>query len=311
MNGSVTPTRAWDGLVTRTRVCDGDFGRRPYCVEVEVPTPNATHNTRGALHEIWRRTWRKADYLHLIWRRVLKESCGGKYVVDIGASVGPYALYFASRGCRVIAVDPDFRSFGHFTKGIEASRLGARIVPIHASISATVRSNSTLRFNSLDYGESHLITAMGRFSRAASSARWMRTNVPSVDLATILARFPRVDLLKVDVSGSEFSVICSGRTELASGKVRNLLVTADWNTLSTFQGRFLRAQIEGSGFRLAPGHRAIQSWSWDDFFARKSVGYPLYEWTQKEAVKSCSSSCSCFPTPRVGRLSLGGRGRVL
>jgi len=225
--------------------------------------------------------------------------------VDVGASVGPYALYFASRGCRVIAVEPDFRSFAHLQNGIQATRLGARVVPIHASVSATVRSNSTLRFNSLDYGESHLIAAMGRFFRAASSARWMRTTVKSVDLATILARFPQVDLLKVDVSGSEFSVICSGRTELASGKVRNLLVTADWNALSTFQGRFLRAQIEGSGFRMAPGHRAIQAWSWDDFFARRSVGYPLYEWTRKEAVKSCSTSCSCYPNLRMASRGTG------
>ena len=288
-----------DGVLTLAKVCDGDFGRRPSCVEVQVPTPNLTHNTRGALYEIWRRTWRKSNYLHLIWRRVLQESCRGKYVVDVGASVGPYALYFASRGCRVTAVEPDFRSFGHLQNGIQEARLGARITAIQASVSATVRSNSTLRFNALDYGESHLIAAMGRFSRAASSARWMRTSVQSVGLATTLARFPQVDLLKVDVSGSEFSVICSGRTELASGKVRNLLVTVDWNALSTFQGRFLRAQIEGSGFRLAPGHRAIQTWSWDNFFARNAVGYPLYEWTRKEAVKSCSSSCSCYPTLRV------------
>ncbi|MBE36426.1 MAG: hypothetical protein CMI16_12865 [Opitutaceae bacterium] len=289
-----------DGVTSFSRVCDGDFGRPPFCVDVQVPTPNLTHNTRGALHDIWRGVWHRGSYLHLLWRRVMQESCKGKYVVDIGASVGPYAMYFASRGCQVIAVEPDFRSFKHLRNGIEAARIGARIKPIHAAVSAAARGNSTMRFNSLDYGESHLIAAMGRFSRAASHARWMRTTVKAIDLATILSRLPRVDLLKVDASGSEFSVVCSGRGELANGKVRNLLVTADWNALSSFQGRFLRAQIESSGFRLAPDHRSVQTWSWNDFFARKSVGYPLYEWTRAEAVKSCAASCSCYPSSRMG-----------
>lgn len=286
--------------LTMRRICDGDFGRQPYCIEVELPMPNRTHNTRGAVYEMWKRTWRKASYLHLIWRRTLHETCQGKHVVDVGASVGPYALYFASRGCHVVAVEPDWRSFGHLSSGRNASRLGARMRLIHAAISATPRNSSTLRLNNLDYGETHLISAMGRFVKATTH-RWMRTTVPALDLASVLGGLHRVDLLKIDVSGSELSVVCSARTMLSTGRVRNVLVTVDWNALSTFQGRFLRAQLEGSGFRMAPAHRAPQNWNWDDFFGHRSVGTVMYEWTESNAVRSCAASCSCYPLSRFDR----------
>ena len=259
--------------IDRRTICDGDFGRAPHCVNVLVPRPNSTDSHQGEVFKIWQRTWFEERHIHNLWRRTFAESCRAKQVVDIGASVGPYALYFASRGCGVLAVEPDWR-LAHLMR-LAAREQKLWLTISHTVISPTPRLNATLRWGHTDWSASHTVTSLARVPRPVSST-WSRVVVPTLSLDDLLERFSSVHLLKVEVSGSEFSVLCSGRHMLSAGRAKALLLTVDYHIISSSHGRLLRLQVEASGFRVAPSYRSISSWNWSSFFACFSGAHFVY-----------------------------------
>jgi FkbM family methyltransferase len=119
----------------------------------------------------------------------------GNTVVDIGANIGDTALYFAERGARVLAFEPEPTNYGKLLQNLALNpRLASRIQAFEEAVGVdgTVALRAGLR------GESGLYESGG-------------TALPahSVSLRTILERAgePHPFLLKADCKGSEFDIL--------------------------------------------------------------------------------------------------------
>lgn len=120
--------------------------------------------------------------------------------VDLGAWVGPTALYAAARGARVVAVDPDPAALDQLRRNIAANpSLGNRITVIDRAIHAapgTVRVGARRK-----PGDS-----MSSLLLAGAGTTWTaRTLTP----AALAARLPRDEprVIKIDIEGAEYDLL--------------------------------------------------------------------------------------------------------
>lgn len=125
-------------------------------------------------------------------------------IVSIGANIGAFSL-FAAEVCRdatIYAYEPDPDNFAALVHNIAEGGLTARIVAVNAAV-AGHRGNVTLSGSET---LSHICVAEDPNTCIASSTHERLRSVPAVTLADACAPFAHVDLLKVDVEGSEFEV---------------------------------------------------------------------------------------------------------
>ncbi len=135
----------------------------------------------------------------------------GQEVWDLGANVGVFSLAAASRGAKVLAVEPDpfLADLIRRTSRLEPNR-GFRIDVLSVAIAS--------RFDLAEF----TIAARGRASnsladvRARSTSGGVRTRltvpVLTLDMLASVRRPP--DFLKVDVEGAELQVLEGGRAVL-------------------------------------------------------------------------------------------------
>ncbi|MCI4350085.1 MAG: FkbM family methyltransferase [Thermoplasmata archaeon] len=116
-------------------------------------------------------------------------------VVDVGANVGDTALYYASLGASVVAVEPDPVNFERLRKNLALNpTLSGKIRPI----AAAVGDDGEVEFHAGLGGGSGLYAAGGRTVR-----------VRSMSLGTLLAEsgWDAPFLLKCDCKGCEFTLV--------------------------------------------------------------------------------------------------------
>jgi FkbM family methyltransferase len=118
-----------------------------------------------------------------------------RWVVDVGANVGDTSLYYAARGARVIALEPDPTNFRRLQRNLALNpEFHKRIFPVQAALGA----DAFVDFKSGLNGESGIYSEGG-----------LQTRVPSLSLGTVFERFPiggRI-ILKMDCKGCEFEVV--------------------------------------------------------------------------------------------------------
>ena len=123
-----------------------------------------------------------------------------RWIIDAGANVGYAAVYFAQRfpNAKILALEPALENFAQLEK--HAARYPS-IVPIQAALWV---EDGTIELR--DPGEG----AWG-FRVGAGNAGEVVDRTPAVSVASLLEQFtiPRVDLLKVDIEGSEVEVFAA------------------------------------------------------------------------------------------------------
>jgi FkbM family methyltransferase len=166
-------------------------------------------------------------------------------VVDVGANVGDSALYFASKGARVLAFEPDPANYVQLIRNLE---LNPRLAPQITTYPEAVGSDGVVRFRSGLRGDSGIRAEGG-----------VALSVPSVSLATLLRRagLDRAYLLKCDAKGAENELV-------------------DQPDL----GRFDRLAIEycatDRGRSLADLERAVRGAGFDRVRIFKHNAFPFY-----------------------------------
>jgi FkbM family methyltransferase len=118
-----------------------------------------------------------------------------RVIVDAGANVGDTALYFAQRGAKVIALEPDPQNFHSLKENLALNPgLSSRVLPLNVALGV----DGTISFRSGLGGGS------GVNARGGTSIQ-----VRSVSLRTLLDQTSTPDgyLLKMDCKGSEFQVV--------------------------------------------------------------------------------------------------------
>ena len=187
------------------------------------------------------RSWDRAE------RRLLGgwASSPGFTFVDVGANVGGYSFWVASRMAptgRVVAVEPNPQLARQLRYNVRASGQADRIAVVEAAVSAA-RGTGALTVEARNSGEGRLLGDGEEGGRATIPVR-------VVTLADVVeeAGIERVDCLKVDVEGLEAEVI---RPYL------NAVPRSAWP-------RYLIVELK----RAATGRR-LEAWLIDQGYARR------------------------------------------
>ncbi|TNF38008.1 MAG: FkbM family methyltransferase [Deltaproteobacteria bacterium] len=120
------------------------------------------------------------------------EACLGQQVVDLGANVGAFSVLAAASGAKVLSVEAQDGFAPEFWELMRLNGCADRVQLVHGLIGA---------------GAGVLSDPERR-----ASASHMGAEPPTLRLADLLAErgIDRIDLLKVDIEGSEFAVFADG-----------------------------------------------------------------------------------------------------
>jgi len=154
----------------------------------------------------------------------------GDVLYDIGANVGPYsliALIVANRNCRVYAFEPVFSTFAALCQNVIANSACGSIIPLNIALSDRT---GVLNFTSAIAPGSALGYLEGQTFRSLSPHSELVTlPVISYRLDEFVERF-RIKLpnhVKLDVDGSECSVLRGFGSILNSTTIKSLMVEID------------------------------------------------------------------------------------
>ncbi len=132
----------------------------------------------------------------------------GRVVIDVGASIGDAALFFASEGAsRVVALEPNPDSYRLAERNVAGSRFRDRITLLPVAAGAKDGS-AELRMPSAVPNAASLAPA------PAAESRWtfdrsVTVQVRSLDALILESATERVGLLKIDCQGSEYGLVAS------------------------------------------------------------------------------------------------------
>jgi FkbM family methyltransferase len=125
-----------------------------------------------------------------------------KIVIDVGAAVGDTALYFASKGANVYAIEMTKSNYHHMIENLKLNpNLSKKITPIHAAVGKDEMINyfgNPSEDVTATAGASFLINKYGDEA--------IKESVVGMSIKTIISKFkiPYVDLLKMDCKGCEY-----------------------------------------------------------------------------------------------------------
>lgn len=150
--------------------------------------------TRGELKVFWSIF---VDECYRLWT-------GSRTIVDAGANIGVFSVWAARKLPRAtfIAIEPHPETFSRLRHNIHANQLESRVQTRQFALSADTVDRE--------------MPAAGESQRRAlfpqdRSGTGEVVRVPSITLAELMARhqLPKIDLLKMDIEGSEWEVLLS------------------------------------------------------------------------------------------------------
>lgn len=185
-------------------------------------------------------------------------------VLDIGAHIGGFSLLCHRRGSRrIFAFEPNPQTFSLLERNL------APFAGVHVDARAVFRSDvpgtpmplsavpeSNTGAPTLLFGGEPFVATHDAPSRGAAQL------VPTVALDEVLARFPRVRLLKLDCEGSEFPILLTSRElarvdtivgeyhEVDAAKLGELHGNAQLDGLTEWRVEHLDAALSGQGFHV-------------------------------------------------------------
>ena len=185
------------------------------------------------------------EYEPAVWGRVMREVRAGDHVVEVGASIGLYALAFAGRvgpEGHVTAFEPDPESASALEANVGVNGWRDRVTVISAAVG---QRGGQVRFAAARGLESRI--------EMRPEVRDGVITVPLVGLDEALAG-RRIDLIKIDVEGFEQQVLQGARTILteAHQRPRAILVEVHpfaWAEAGTTSASFL-GLLDELGFRV-------------------------------------------------------------
>ncbi len=138
----------------------------------------------------------------MFWRDLL---LGGKVVYDVGAFHGILALFFASRGARVIAYEPNERNHARLIENIRLNRLTS--VAVRKLGLGAQPGWGVLRFSAAMMGG-------GSLDARALAALSQHVEITTLDEDILLHTLPAPDLIKIDIEGWELEALQGARATL-------------------------------------------------------------------------------------------------
>lgn len=198
-------------------------------------------------------------YPDIFVREIYKFSTSSTHpiIIDCGANIGLSILYFAQHypQAQIIAFEPDKKNFEILSKNIQAN------LPQHQNVvlrqNAVWVSNSEISFYASGTEASSIV---------ADTHNAHKINVSAIRLKEVLASYPSIDFLKVDIEGAEYEVIKDCIPELKH--VQNFFLEYHGTIEETYKLRELLDIVADAGFYIyiSPASELLQR----PFFQKKS-----------------------------------------
>jgi FkbM family methyltransferase len=137
----------------------------------------------------------------------------GKTVLDVGANLGDTAVYFAKRGARVVAYEPDPELYALALRNVRINQIDVDLRNTGIGCAAETLPLSTTRT-----GADSTSTTIFPQNGPAGRLRVRTIPVRIVPLSDVLAELASVFLLKIDCEGCEYPALRS----LAAADLRRI-----------------------------------------------------------------------------------------
>jgi FkbM family methyltransferase len=192
---------------------------------------------------VWRvSTFHTKEPDTVAWLRSMQP---GEMLFDVGANVGMYAVYAASRGVRVLAFEPEAQNYAVLCRNAQINQL-QNLVAFPVAL-AGAQKIDTLRITDVTAGNSCNTFGADVDYRGQAATFPFQQGALAMPMDAFATRYGNPDYIKIDVDGLEHEVVTGGRQSIASAK--SVLIEID------------------SG---APQHMALfelmrsQGFAWDD-----------------------------------------------
>jgi FkbM family methyltransferase len=186
-------------------------------------------------------TWR-ADQRdeRLFLRRLGVRLSDAPIVFDVGANTGQYLSLVRSEWphARVYSFEPNPRAFGALKRAADGVHVAAENMALGAEV-----GSATLFDKVHQPGSQHATTVSGVMEEIYGvETDKIVVTMDTVDHYSATHSVPRIDLLKIDVEGSEIQVIRGARDLIRSGKI--LAIQLEFNTMNIVSRTFMRDIID-------------------------------------------------------------------
>jgi len=172
----------------------------------------------------------------------------GDVLFDIGANVGLYSIYAASRSVRVMAFEPESQNYALIQQNIFLNGFADRITCLAVALSDRegVDHIFVSRFRA---GEAmHNVGAALDWQQRPFEACFQQGIVSfSLDAFLTFQSQPFPTHIKIDVDGIEAKIIRGAKRTLGDPRLKSLLIEMDGASSDDMAAM---AEIEGAGFRL-------------------------------------------------------------
>ena len=161
-------------------------------------------------------------------------------VLDIGANVGLFSYYIAPKASRVIAIEPSALHFETLSKMVEFNGLG-NVAPLKAAIAGQT-GTSTFYHNSN--------TTMFSLKPDVNSLPDEAEEVDTLSMDELFKTcgIEHVDLLKLDVEGSEMDIIASAGFAAVADKID--MIIGEYHTWSNINPLQFKNALTDLGFEF-------------------------------------------------------------
>jgi FkbM family methyltransferase len=157
---------------------------------------------RGGLG--WTPEWSQPTKEEMFWRELPLD---GLVVYDVGAFHGILTMFFAARGARVIAYEPNDANHARLMENIRLNKLD-NVAVRKLAIGSRARSG-TLTYNPSMAGG-------GSVEAHAAGTVAQRVEIATLDGDIAGASLPAPDLIKIDIEGWELEALQGGRATLGA-----------------------------------------------------------------------------------------------
>ena len=167
--------------------------------------------------------------------------------VDIGANVGVYSLYAASRKIKVIALEPDALNYALLNIKIRENNLNKFIIPYSIALN-NIEKFSYFNISSIEWGgalnsfDNELDFKGEKFKPVHKQGVY---GLPLDQFLTNIGLCP--NHIKIDVDGNEFLVLKGGEKTFRSPSLQSVLIELDYKHMEYKSSLGL---IESYGFKL-------------------------------------------------------------
>jgi FkbM family methyltransferase len=211
-----------------------------------VPETNIKFNVRQDYETdmiVIREIWEENVYEVSDWRYN-----NGGVVVDLGANIGSFSIYSANKGATVYSVEPEPNNLKELKENVSLNNFNDLITIVPYGIS--------------NYDGSAIITDMGGGATIKDDALLgSKIQITTLDNLFNMYNISEVDILKIDVEGSETEII-SGASKENLNKCKYITMEFDIRS-GPFMGNMVKKLSETHHVRtMGSWERGGMIWAW-------------------------------------------------